>query len=149
MGSTTCAPSWPPSGRSAPHSYTMFSPPLDTSPKIAREFAASVLRSLDLAHILDTAQLCVSELVTNSVQHAPRGGSLLWLDVRSVCVRIHVYDSSPAAPRLRSGSRASAEHGRGLVLVDVLADRWGTEPGGPVGIGGLGGKGVWCEIRTR
>lgn len=149
MGTVTCAPVWPPSGRSVPHSYTMFSPPLDTSPRIAREFVGSVLRSLGLAHVLDAAQLCVSELVTNSLQHAPCGGSLLWLDIRSLCVRIHVFDSSPAAPVPRRGTRASAEHGRGLVLVDALADRWGTEPGGPVGFGGVGGKGVWCEIRTR
>ncbi|MCM2419908.1 ATP-binding protein [Streptomyces sp. RKAG293] len=149
MGTTKGAPVWPPDGRGVPHSYTMFSPPLDTSPKIAREFIASVLRSLDLAHILDAAQLCVSELGTNSLQHAPCTGSLLWLDVRNICIRIHVYDASPAGPLLRRGTRASAEHRRGLVLVDAVADRWGTEPGGPVGLGGVGGKGVWCEIRTR
>ncbi|MDJ0342412.1 ATP-binding protein [Streptomyces sp. H10-C2] len=149
MGTSKCASVWPPNGRGVPHSYTMFSPPLDTSPKIARDFIASVLRSLDLGHILDAAQLCTSELVTNSLQHAPCIGSLLRLDIQATRIRINVYDASPAEPLLRRGTRESSEHGRGLLLVDALADRWGTAPGGPVGLGGVDGKGVWCEIRTR
>ncbi|WP_405861640.1 ATP-binding protein [Streptomyces sp. NBC_01515] len=55
-------------------SYTLICPPLDTSPHIARDFVATVLRTLELDRALvDDAILCTSELVTNACVHAKGG----------------------------------------------------------------------------
>ncbi|MET7932634.1 ATP-binding protein [Streptomyces sp. NPDC005322] len=53
-------------------------------------------------------------------------------------VRVEVADTSARAPRQRRADE-EATHGRGLELVDGLADRWGWQPEGA-------GKRIWCEI---
>ncbi|MCX5204132.1 ATP-binding protein [Streptomyces sp. NBC_00237] len=137
---------WPPNGLGVPHSYTLFCPPLPTSPRIAREFVASVLHSLELDDLIDAATMCTSELVTNAVVHAQGIGNLLWLAVEHTHIRLTVYDGSPAKPTLTDMDE-DGENGRGLWLLEVLTDgRWGTEPGAPLGINGREGKGVWCEL---
>jgi anti-sigma regulatory factor (Ser/Thr protein kinase) len=91
----------------------------------------------------DTLVLLVSELVTNAVVHTGRPARLR-LTVRRagragrVAVRLEVVDASGRAPRPR---RAAGEDtgGRGLELVEVLADRWGWQAEGA-------GKRVWCEL---
>ncbi|MGW0999352.1 ATP-binding protein [Streptomyces sp. NPDC002523] len=56
----------------------------------------------------------------------------------SVTVRLEVADSSSRAPVPRCvGGEATG--GRGLALVDCLADRWGWSPEGA-------GKSIWCEL---
>ncbi|KAF4410861.1 MULTISPECIES: ATP-binding protein [Streptomyces] len=135
-----------------PHAYTLCCPPQATVPKVARDFVVSVLRSLDLPHLTDSAALCTSELVTNSYVHARSHGaaalgSLLRLAVEPALVRISVYDGNPVPPRPR-GARDEDEGGRGLALVDALADAWGHVRGAPLGFTGREGKGVWCELGT-
>ncbi|MFC0600099.1 ATP-binding protein [Streptomyces palmae] len=131
-----------------PHSYTLYCPPLDTSPCIARDFVASALRRLRLDRVADAATLCTSELATNAYLHAPGLGSLLWLDVRPELLRITVYDGSRQEPVVRPDC-AEREGGRGLRLVGELADAWGCCPGAPLGVGGAEGKGVWFTIACR
>ncbi|WJD97822.1 ATP-binding protein [Streptomyces antimycoticus] len=53
-------------------------------------------------------------------------------------VRVEVADVSDRAPRQRCADEGDT-HGRGLELVDGLADRWGWQPEGS-------GKRIWCEI---
>jgi hypothetical protein len=66
------------------------------------------------------------------------------LDVRTRVIRIEVADAS--GRQLRFGSRTVAgregESGRGLLLVTVLAARWGAAPREPVG------KTVWAEFEA-
>jgi anti-sigma regulatory factor (Ser/Thr protein kinase) len=75
----------------------------------------------------DTAVLCLSELVTNSVVHAHSGCAvrvLLEEGVLTVTVR------DRGAPEEASGEPADEPlrvHGRGLQLVDALATRWGSD----------------------
>ncbi len=74
---------------------------------------------------LDDAQLGVSELVTNALVHV---GSVIGVRVNTSPdrARIEVSDESshPPAPRHYSTSSGT---GRGLRLIDVLADRWGVD----------------------
>lgn len=125
--------------------YTFRCPPLDTTPRITRDFVASVLRALRLDALADDAALCTSELVTNSCLHAKGPGAVLLLAADGVAVRITIYDEDRALPALREGY--DCESGRGLWIVDALTEgRWGIEPGTSLGLGRDGGKGVWFEL---
>jgi hypothetical protein len=64
------------------------------------------------------------------------------MDVRTRLIRIEVGDASTCLPRFGSETVAGPEDesGRGLLLVAVLAARWGTAPRTPVG------KTVWAEV---
>ncbi|MFE9097161.1 ATP-binding protein [Streptomyces sp. NPDC007264] len=95
----------------------------------------------------ETLILLVSELVTNAVVHTgcPAVLRLLLTGVsegpsgaRSGTVRLEVADVSarPPAPRHATGDETG---GRGLELVDGLADRWGWDAEGV-------GKRIWCEL---
>ncbi|MFJ3308570.1 ATP-binding protein [Streptomyces sp. NPDC086549] len=94
------------------------------------------------------AALVVGELAANAVQHGRVPGRdfglRLALDEVSGLVRIEVADADattrpPVAP---PSSDPDAESGRGLLLVDILAERWGSTPRHPVG------KTVWAEVST-
>nr|BFD82507.1 hypothetical protein StreXyl84_19080 [Streptomyces sp. Xyl84] len=55
--------------------------------------------------------------------------------------RVEVHDSGGGEVREPEAS-AESEHGRGLLLVAALADKWGVE-------GRVPGKTVWCEFGDR
>jgi len=86
------------------------------------------------------AELLVSELVTNAVLHA-RSATRVTIDHDGTTVRIAVCDDSPTRPRLRDYG-PEAVTGRGLVIVDRIARRWGVDPSDD-------GKCVWFEIEDR
>jgi anti-sigma regulatory factor (Ser/Thr protein kinase) len=81
--------------------------------------------------------LLVSELVTNAVLHA-RSRAQLTMQLTGTVVRVSVHDENRTPPRRRPYTPESVT-GRGLLLVDRLADRWGVtdEPDG---------KSVWFEL---
>ncbi|GAB2982845.1 hypothetical protein GCM10023080_056270 [Streptomyces pseudoechinosporeus] len=117
-------------------SYAMFCPSLETSPHIARDFVASVLRALRLDALVDAATLCTSELVTNACVHAKGGdGATLWMAVEPERVRVVVYDGDKNPPTTRGSTPETWEtSGRGLYLVDALTDGcWGTSQALPCG----------------
>ena len=90
--------------------------------------------------------LVVGELAANAVQHGRVPGRdfclRLALDQESGLVRIEVDDAAAAKrpPEGPPSSYPDGESGRGLLLVDVLAARWGSAPRHPVG------KTVWAEV---
>lgn len=130
-------------------SYTLICPPLDTSPHIARDFVATVLRSLNLDALVDDATLCTSELVTNACVHAKGDGAALWLAVEERRVRVVVYDGDENPPVIRELTPETWEKGgRGLYLVDALTGGcWGHAPGVPYGGTGYPeGKAVWFDL---
>lgn len=80
-------------------------------------------------------ELLVSELATNVVRHTDDGMEVsVCSDDRSV--RVEVSDTDPGLPRARPPDASS---GRGLHLVEQLADRWGV-------VGDPPGKVVWFEV---
>ncbi|MFE2044137.1 ATP-binding protein [Streptomyces sp. NPDC059477] len=90
--------------------------------------------------------LVAGELAANAVQHGRvpgrECGLRLTLDAAAGVVRVEVADAA-AERRLPTGAPTSypeGESGRGLLMVDVLAVRWGWEPRDPVG------KTVWAEL---
>ncbi|MDQ0991226.1 ATP-binding protein [Streptomyces sp. V3I7] len=125
--------------------YTLHCPRLDTSPRIARDFVASVLRAQQLGVFVGDATACTSELITNSCVHATGAGAVLRIATDTAAVRVTVYDEGQAVPALREGY--DSESGRGLWVVDALTEgRWGAGPGNRLGLDGAGGKSVWFEL---
>jgi anti-sigma regulatory factor (Ser/Thr protein kinase) len=119
-------------------------PPTTASVPVARRFVRARLvedaaSAADGRADVDIATLLVSEVVTNAILHA-RSVVTLTVDVVEDVVRITVRDGSPVQPRVHAFAPTSAT-GRGLLLLDRLAKRWGVEPD-PV----TGGKVVWFEV---
>ncbi len=91
---------------------------------------------------VDSAVLLVSEMVTNVLVHTD-GDALLVAEMtrhgaEPRRLRVEVADASDDLPhRRRPGELASS--GRGLVLMELLADRWGVDPRGE-------GKSIWFEL---
>lgn len=75
----------------------------------------------------DTAELCLSELVTNAVMHTRAGcGVRLLLDRGVLTTTVRDYGTENATPVAEVDDPLQT-HGRGLLLVDALASRWGSE----------------------
>lgn len=108
-----------------------------TSAAQARRFVAGHLADAGLDGLVDTALLLVSELVANAVLHA-HTDLVLVVRIDGQRVKVEVHDGSAVAPAPKHYSALSGT-GRGLVLVEGLADRWGVEPTN-------GGKYVWFEL---
>jgi serine/threonine-protein kinase RsbW len=88
--------------------------------------------------------LCVSELATNAVRHGvPSGGHfLIKVDTLDGRLRIEVHDMSRRGPQVQQPS-ADDTTGRGLLLIETLADEWGVSPRAPRG------KVVWTEFKIE
>jgi anti-sigma regulatory factor (Ser/Thr protein kinase) len=104
----------------------------------ARTFVEAALSDIDLA-ALQSIVLMVSELATNSVRHAD---SEFTVDVSSAddAVRVVVADHGAGAPLMRAPSHDEPT-GRGLRIVDRLADEWGIGDGSS-------GTSVWFVVRV-
>ncbi|MEU9880181.1 ATP-binding protein [Streptomyces phaeochromogenes] len=86
-------------------------------------------------------QLCVSELLTNVIVHLGEGTpvSLRLVRIRGR-TRLEVTDPEPHSWLVLRRSAPDDETGRGLLLLDAVALRWGVDQG-------PGGKTVWCELQ--
>ena len=116
-------------------------PPTAESATVARWLVTDLLRGSADPDAVDTAALLTTELVSNAIRHT---GDELSLTVRLGAgrLRVCVSDTSHRRPQLVQAS-ARDTSGRGLHLVEALADRWGVDPDGR----GLG-KTVWFELAT-
>lgn len=106
----------------------------------ARSIVRQALQDWDLSGLADDAVLVTGELLVNVLLHT-EGGAVLTLEVLPEPVRrvrLSVQDRSSVWPRRRTPGETSTS-GRGLLLLDAVAQRWGIEPRGE-------GKAVWCEI---
>jgi anti-sigma regulatory factor (Ser/Thr protein kinase) len=105
----------------------------------ARRFVESILAGAHLDSLAYTATLLVSELVANAVLHTATPVEVI-VKVDGTIARIEVHDGSPQLPTRKNYSAMSGT-GRGLVMVDRMATRWGAEltPTGKV---------VWFEVDT-
>lgn len=104
----------------------------------ARATTVSSCQSWGLdAEVQEHAQLVVSELASNALDHG--GGQVrLRLLRRPGGIRIEVRDEQPGAPAAGQPGH-EAESGRGLLIVSSLATAWGTEPSED-------GKVVWAHV---
>jgi anti-sigma regulatory factor (Ser/Thr protein kinase) len=104
----------------------------------ARSFARSVLarRGID-DDVVNDVVLCVSEAVTNAIRHA-EGVAALRLAVGRGTVRVEVADAVPGE-LAASDPGPDATSGRGLLIIQSIASRWGVRPDQQM-------KVVWFEV---
>ncbi|WP_217545863.1 SpoIIE family protein phosphatase [Streptomyces sp. GbtcB6] len=107
----------------------------------ARQHLRELLHDWGPPDQVDSAVLLVSEMLTNVLVHTD-ADALLLAEVSGQAperrLRVEVTDAGDDLPhKRRPGELASS--GRGLVLIEVLADAWGVDPRGQ-------GKSIWFEL---
>jgi anti-sigma regulatory factor (Ser/Thr protein kinase) len=101
-----------------------------------------VLWEWRLTGLSESAELLISELVTNAVQITDETAPVrLWLLADRTRVLILVWDSS-LLPPVRMDASQDAENGRGLLLVETISDQWNWYFPPPE----KGGKVVWALL---
>jgi hypothetical protein len=106
------------------------------APRQARQ-ALSILFTDRDDPIADTVTLAASELVSNVVRHTNSSGVMqAWDPKPDVPLRLEVEDFLPTLPAIATDPVFG---GRGLKIVDTLADAWGVDPT-------INGKVVWAEF---
>jgi len=120
--------------------FSVLLSPTPRGARLARLLATEQLRTWELP--LESASQIVAELAANAATHGrvPGRDFRLTLYVGGGTLRIEVSDvRGERLPQVQLPS-AEGESGRGLVLVDALADRWG------VSSGPAPRKTVWAEL---
>ncbi|MFI5685736.1 ATP-binding protein [Streptomyces sp. NPDC051636] len=96
-----------------------------------------------LPDLIEAAQLCVSELLSNVITHVgPGTPSTLAVSMSGTHLRIEVHDPDMRALPTLVNATADAVAGRGMAIVDTIADRWGVQLLSHH-------KVTWCELATR
>lgn len=108
-----------------------------------RHFLDGLLQRWELVPLLDDVQVMASEVVTNALIHAHSAVDLRLREYPNR-IRVEVQDSDPNPPVPTTlledeAGNEEAEAGRGLLIVDALAQAWGSSPAGR-------GKVTWFEI---
>lgn len=116
--------------------------PVPRSVPAARHLVSALLLGWAAPQDPDDVALLVTEVVTNVVDHVG-GESILRLELTLTeeSLRIAVADGSAVRPVVRELDRDNPR-GRGLQLVQAIADRWGAEDH-------EGGKRIWFELGAR
>lgn len=95
-----------------------------------------------LAEVSESAQLCVTEMVSNVIAHVGWGTpATLAVSMKGTHLRIEVQDPDTRALPTLLHAEADSERGRGMALVDAVADRWGV-------LLHADRKITWCELAT-
>lgn len=111
---------------------------------VCRRTLRLILTVHGLIHLVDTAELIASELVSNAVLHT-KGPAALRIRWAEGVLRVGVWDADPEPPDppREVADLADAENGRGTALVRALAEVWGWHPLSRLG---RRGKYVWCDV---
>ncbi|MFH0517327.1 ATP-binding protein [Streptomyces sp. M41] len=122
--------------------FSVLLSPTPRGARLARLLATEQLRTWGAP--LDPAAHIVAELANNAATHGrvPGRSFRLLLYVVGETLRVEVTDTrGDRSPHPQPIATPDSEAGRGLTLVDALADRWGVSPGLPPR------KTVWAELR--
>jgi anti-sigma regulatory factor (Ser/Thr protein kinase)/putative methionine-R-sulfoxide reductase with GAF domain len=126
------------SGSSVVVRSELFSPVVD-SVALARHFISECVEQVGLRALPDV-QLMVSELATNAILHAVSHFDITVEKLEENRARVEVRDFGDGSPQVEAPGLYS-EEGRGLQVVNRLANEWGVEehPGGR-------GKSIWFIV---
>jgi two-component sensor histidine kinase len=111
--------------------------------RLGRALTAELCRRCGMGELVPTAELVVSELVTNAIEHAAGAGRdgarvTLTVSVTRRGVSIEVADPDPHGPAVGAAGPWD-EGGRGTFLVAAHSSSWGWRPRPD-------GKSVWAEL---
>lgn len=106
-----------------------------------RAWSREVTKEWQLDDLTDVVQQLVSELVTNSVEHADTSDVRVLLVYATGTLRLNVSDDDVVSLPVVAQAGVDDISGRGLAIVEALSERWG------VNITGCA-KTVWCELVT-
>lgn len=112
--------------------------PVARSVPLARRWVADQLVDGPAADLVDDVELLTTEVVTNAVLHAGTAVTVT-VSVTVSGVRVAVADGSRFSVVRRPPPSPTATTGRGSLLLDALAARWGSAAG-------TDGKVVWFEL---
>jgi anti-sigma regulatory factor (Ser/Thr protein kinase) len=113
--------------------------PAASSVRAARDFVAVALQDAGYEGDWDAVLLLVSELATNAVRHAATPYEIV-IDAGIGRVRVAVIDGDGANPPQLQDPTPDDTNGRGLLIVDELAARWGSD------LVGADNKAVWFTL---
>lgn len=125
-----------------------FDPALDAkiecssrAPAEARRVVEALAAEIEPA-VLRDMQLLVSEVVTNSVRHSGSNDAIrLRVWTRPSRLKVEIADGGFGFDADGLDPEGGGEGGRGLLILDALADRWGVSPDAR-------GR-VWFELAPR
>lgn len=106
----------------------------------ARRFALEALQDAP-PEVRQSAELMVSELATNGVRHGRTSFEVL-IERKDDSVRVEVTDRGGGTPAMRFPG-PDEPTGRGLQIIDMLAEQWGVEQDE------VPGKTVWFTLRRE
>jgi ABC-type transporter Mla MlaB component len=101
--------------------------PVVAAARRSRELVTEACGRWELPGLAGAACIVVTEMVNNVVAHAHTPMTVL-LALHGDTMAVAVRDHSLTAPRLAGPVAPTAYGGRGLLLIDSLADRWGSLP---------------------
>jgi anti-sigma regulatory factor (Ser/Thr protein kinase) len=127
----------------APFEYCLHIPHDPRAVRVARASLRTALTAHGLPELVDRAELLASEMLTNAIMHAG-GEADLRVKWSAERLRMTVWDTS-ATPPDRREIHVESECGRGLQLLELLADSWNHYPLNGE-LWGPASKVVWCEI---
>jgi len=107
--------------------------------RAARQWTRETLEDWQLITPTRTIEQLVSELLTNSIEHARTTSVGVCLTSTDRTVLIEVSDSDAVRLPTRKSPSLDDTSGRGLLIVEELSDRWGVQVSDH-------GKTVWCEV---
>ncbi len=113
-------------------------PPVQRAAWRARRVVTEACVRWNLAHLVSSATVIMSELVSNVVDHA-HTIMTIEIAVRGPFLYLAVHDGGGAPPAAREHNGASDARGRGLHLVAAFSNDWGY-------ITHEQGKTVWATL---
>lgn len=114
-------------------------PASPVSVRLARQWITEALTALGRPELVESAQVALTELVTNSILHSDPP-ILVRMRGTQHRPRIEVSDHSPDPPMLHTKTDELTTFGRGLALVAMHSVRWGSDMNAA-----HDGKTVWFE----
>ncbi|MDG4804881.1 ATP-binding protein [Micromonospora sp. WMMD980] len=135
-------PGDPPAPRAAPSDLLEVElPPVVEAAREARSLIAEGCARWGLRELAEPACIAVTEMVNNVVAHAATPMTLR-LASRGDALHAAVRDHAAGRPAYAGPAPVDSVGGRGLLLIDTVARRWGSTslPDGKV---------VWCVLYTE
>lgn len=123
------------------HQLSLAQEPVVGAARRSRELVTEACARWELPELAGPASIVVTEMVNNVVAHARTAMTVL-LAVRDGNLTVAVRDRSATVPRFSGPVAPTSYGGRGLLLIDSVARRWGTLPLDD-------GKVVWALLHSE